>query len=59
LADLLYGTQIRIDHSNNFIVGYDRLLELAKECDTDHIIQDGLLFAAHGPVEQAYAGLTP
>ena len=48
LEDLLYGTDIRQRHTNNFIVGFDRLLKLARECDTDHIIQDALIYSAHG-----------
>ncbi|MBT8147439.1 MAG: hypothetical protein KJN90_11340 [Gammaproteobacteria bacterium] len=48
MEDLLYGTEIRERHSNNFIVGYDRLLKLAAECDSDHIIQDALVYSAHG-----------
>jgi hypothetical protein len=59
LADLFYGTDIRKVHSNNFIVGYDRLLKLAKECDTDHIIQDGLLFSAHGMLNRRMRDLHP
>lgn len=46
--ELFYGTAIRMRHSNNFIVGFDRLLRLAKECDTDTIIQDALIHTAHG-----------
>lgn len=48
MEDLLYGTEIRQRHSNNFIVGYDRLLKLAAECDSDHIIRDALVYSAHG-----------
>ena len=48
MEDLFYGTEIRQRHSNNFIVGYDRLLKLAADCDTDHIIQDALIYSAHG-----------
>jgi hypothetical protein len=48
LHDLFYGTEIRRRHTNNFIVGYDRLLKLAAECDTDHIIRDALVYSAHG-----------
>ncbi|MBL4819499.1 MAG: hypothetical protein JKY98_00720 [Gammaproteobacteria bacterium] len=48
LKNLLFGTEIRKNHSNNFIVGFDRMLKLARECDTDHIIQDSLIYSAHG-----------
>jgi len=48
MEDLLFGTEIRQRHTDNFIVGYDRLLKLAAECDSDHIIQDALVYSAHG-----------
>ena len=48
MEDLLFGTEIRQRHSDNFIVGYDRLLKLAADCDSDHIIQDALVYSAHG-----------
>ena len=47
-ADLFFGTEIRRTHSDNFLVGFDRLVKLAKECDTDNIILDSLVFSAHG-----------
>jgi len=46
--DLFYGTEIRRRHTENFLVGYDRLIELAKGCDTDNIILDTLIYSAHG-----------
>ena len=47
-ADLFYGTPIRRRHSENFLVSYDRLINLAKGCDTDNIILDTLIYSAHG-----------
>ena len=47
-GDLYYGTEIRRGHTENFIVGYERLLELARECDTDNLIVDSLVISAHG-----------
>lgn len=47
-ADLFYGTEIRRRHTENFLVGYDRLIELARDCDTDDIIRDTLIYSAHG-----------
>ncbi len=47
-ADLFYGTEIRRSHSENFVVGFDRLIKLAQECDSDNIIMDSLIFSAHG-----------
>jgi len=46
--DLLYGTGIRRSHSENFVVGFDRLIRLARGCDSDNIIMDSLIFSAHG-----------
>ena len=48
LADLFYGTEIRRKHTDNFLVGFDRLINLAKGCDTDNIILDSMLYSAHG-----------
>jgi hypothetical protein len=59
MEDLLYGTEIRQRHSNNFIVGFDRLLNLASGCDTDHIIQDALIFSAHGLLNNRMRELHP
>ncbi|MBU14050.1 MAG: hypothetical protein CMQ14_03060 [Gammaproteobacteria bacterium] len=47
-ADLFYGTEIRRSHSENFVVGFDRLIKLARGCDSDNIIMDSLIFSAHG-----------
>lgn len=48
LLPLLYGTQIRTTHTENFIVNFDRLLKLARECDINGIITDAQLHSAHG-----------
>lgn len=48
MKELFFGTDIRKRHSENFIVGFDRILKLAKECDMDNIITDSLLYSAHG-----------
>jgi len=47
-SELFYGTEIRRRHTENFLVGYDRLIALAKGCDTDNIILDTLIYSAHG-----------
>jgi hypothetical protein len=49
-SDLFYGTEIRRRHTNHFIVGFDRLVELAKGVDTDKIILDSLINSAHGMI---------
>ncbi len=46
--DLFFGTEIRRGHTDNFIVGFERLLKLARECDTDNLIVDSLIVSAHG-----------
>ena len=48
LAELLYGTDIRIRHSENYIRTFDRLCRLAKNCDVDGIIEDALMQSAFG-----------
>jgi hypothetical protein len=40
-------------------VGFDRLVELAKGCDTDKIILDTLLNSAHGMLNVSMRGLHP
>ncbi|MFM1895726.1 MAG: hypothetical protein RLZZ385_800 [Pseudomonadota bacterium] len=59
MKDLLYGTAIRRRHSDNFIVGMDRLLRLARECDTENIIQDALIHSAHGLLNNRMRELHP
>ena len=48
LAELLYGTDIRIRHSENYTRTFDRLCRLAKNCDVDGIIEDALMQSAFG-----------
>ncbi|MEX2130425.1 MAG: hypothetical protein WD772_02985, partial [Pseudohongiellaceae bacterium] len=57
--DLFYGTEIRRRHADNFIVAFDRLLKLARECDSDNIIQDALIYSAHGLLNQRMRDLHP
>jgi hypothetical protein len=57
--DLFYGTDIRRMHSDNFLVGFDRLVKLAKECDTNNIILDSLVFSAHGMLNMRMRELHP
>ena len=46
--DLFYGTEIRRRHCENFIVSFDRLLKMARGCDKDNVIQDTIIWSAHG-----------
>ena len=57
--DLFYGTEIRRNHTENFLVGFDRLINLARDCDTDNIILDSLLISAHGLLNQRMRELHP
>ena len=52
LSELLYGTDIRIRHSENFRHTFERLCRLAKNCDVDGIIEDSLLQSAFGLLYQ-------
>lgn len=45
---LYYGTEIRRTHTDNFLVGFERLLRMAVECDSENIIYDAMVFSAHG-----------
>ncbi len=48
LSELLYGTEIRIRHSRNYMRTFERLCRLAKNCDVDGIIEDALMQSAIG-----------
>ncbi len=47
-ADIFYGTQIRANHSRNFIQVFDKLMRLAEQCDADGVITGTLTQTAHG-----------
>jgi len=59
LLPLFYGTQIRTTHTENFIVNFDRLLKLARECDINGIITDAQLHSAHGLLSSRMRELHP
>ncbi len=59
LTNLFYGTQIRCTHSDNFIMNFDRLLRLARDCDTNGIISDAQLHSAHGLLSSRMRELHP
>jgi hypothetical protein len=47
--DLFYKTEIRRRHTKNFIKTFDRLMSMARNCDSDNgIIADSLAQTAHG-----------
>lgn len=48
IAELLFGTEIRTRHSHNFMRTFDRLRQLARNCDVDGIILDSLNNTAFG-----------
>ncbi len=45
---LFFGTAIRKKHTDNFIFGFERLLDAARKCDTDGMIHDALMGTGHG-----------
>ena len=48
-AELFYKTEIRRRHSRNFVCTFDRLMEMAENCDSaTGIIADSLEQTAHG-----------
>lgn len=59
LQPLFYGTQIRCTHTDNFIMNFDRLLRLARDCDTNDIISDAQLHSAHGLLSSRMRELHP
>jgi hypothetical protein len=59
MQPLFYGTQIRCTHTDNFIMNFDRLLRLAKDCDTNGIISDAQLHSAHGLLSSRMRELHP
>jgi hypothetical protein len=48
MCDLLYGTEIRARHSNNFTRQFSRLIDNAKACDPDGMVVDAVSDSAHG-----------
>jgi hypothetical protein len=59
MVPLFYGTQIRTTHTENFIVNFDRLLRLARECDINGIITDAQVHSAHGLLSSRMRELHP
>ncbi|MEM7365909.1 MAG: hypothetical protein AAF525_17975 [Pseudomonadota bacterium] len=47
-VDLFYATDIRTNHTRNFMRNYRRLLKLASECDVENVIVDSMKDTAHG-----------
>jgi hypothetical protein len=48
LQELFYGTAIRTKHSENFCHTFERLKNLAADCDIEGIIEDSLNYGGHG-----------
>jgi len=46
--DLFWSTPIRTRHSTRFLEVFDRMLERARECDTDKLLVETLLGSVHG-----------
>jgi len=49
-STLFWGTEIRSNHSRQFVRTFDRLLEHAGRCDPDGIIADALRDGPHGRI---------
>ena len=45
---ILFGTEIRQRHSENFVFNFERLLKSAEECDTNGMLHDAVIGSAHG-----------
>ena len=48
MQELLYGTEIRTRHSNNFIRQFGRIIDNAKACDPEGMLLDAICNSAHG-----------
>lgn len=48
LAEVLYATELRQRHCDNYIRTFERLRKLAQNCDIDGIIEDSLMQSALG-----------
>jgi hypothetical protein len=49
-AELFWGTEIRSQHTRNFITAFERMLRKAEKCDPDGAIADALRQGSHGRV---------
>ncbi len=45
---LMFGTEVRTRHSDNFQHTFERLLRAAADCDEDNLITDALMGGSHG-----------
>jgi hypothetical protein len=45
---VLYGTEIRRRHTDNFMFNFERMIAAARACDEEGVIADALLGSAHG-----------
>jgi hypothetical protein len=48
LREIFYGTEIRERHARTYVRTFERLLQLARNCDVDRIIEDALAQSAFG-----------
>lgn len=49
---VLYGTEVRTRHSLNFQHSWSRLMDEARDCDQNGIIEDAMMGSAHGRIYQ-------
>lgn len=59
IADMFFGTDVRIRHTTNFIRTFERLAKLARNCDVEGIIEDSLMQSAFGILYQRMIQLRP
>ena len=48
IQDLLFGTEIRTSHTNNFVRQFKRILEGVEHCDPDGMLNDAIRDSANG-----------
>lgn len=58
-ADLFWGTPIRSRHSESFVAAYERLIELAQDCDPKSVIADSINGGIHGRLYRAIKDAKP
>ncbi len=47
---LMFGTELRRRHSENFMFTFERLIDVAAECDKKGMIRDAIFGSAHGHI---------
>ena len=45
---LLWGTEVRTKHTDNYLSTYEKLCKTAAQCDDDGLIEDAVMGGAYG-----------